>query len=249
MADLPDDILITIFSFTIGRVDADRLDSATSIEGVCTRWRNVALSVPLLWSWVEVVAGVESHRKRPSLGLQYLQTLMFRSKECLLDIRVWLTPEYERDPIFQELLCHLSRWRHVRVHTERVHPGTFFNQEFITRAENLERVELEILNRESKSLLRMGDDKETMDNGWMQLVQPYLTVLTMLPPHVEFSPLVQHLTRLELWITTAEWTQHTYPFLSACSRVEELVLDILDSNTRLANNAERNRINLWSCRV
>lgn len=117
MRRVPDDVLRLIFIEVVKHVhDYFRLDTqmgAWSLSKVCSRWRDVALSTPLLWSMIAIVRRGE---RFPTRLDAILSASLTRSGEIPLDI-IFSGDDDSALGIqaLQMIVLHVSRWESLCV--------------------------------------------------------------------------------------------------------------------------------------
>lgn len=112
-AAIGDDTEVPLTLFCVGRED---MHTPFLLAGVSTRWRNIALSTPQLWTRICVH---ESEFDPPSparnkADCDYIGTILDRSKAASLDINIHISTSLS-DCIIQRILENGFRWRQARV--------------------------------------------------------------------------------------------------------------------------------------
>lgn len=101
-----------------GTVDLERARRPFHLAGVCRRWRDLALAIPTLWSYIGVPSPGLQPERRSYYYLYWVTTLLDRSKPAPLDICLpwagdppWENESYS-DRLMDTLAEHSLRWRH-----------------------------------------------------------------------------------------------------------------------------------------
>ncbi|KAJ7218749.1 hypothetical protein C8J57DRAFT_1732202 [Mycena rebaudengoi] len=128
---VPPEILGEIFLLTLPSQkdvmsdEASCVDSSPWLVGrICSRWREIALALPELWTTVSI-NGYDGPNAHPSLLLRWVKMLLHRSANQLLHIYL-ASPSYGFDisPEVLEILADSSpRWETVQTASEWFHPN------------------------------------------------------------------------------------------------------------------------------
>ena len=102
---MPDEVLAEIFRHLEGGWDDD-LPFLVRASHVTRRWRSVVLSIPSLWSAIELRPTNRSHLYRTHLINEYLA----RSGASLLDIEFHICENQDVTPAVGLLIPQISRW-------------------------------------------------------------------------------------------------------------------------------------------
>ncbi|KAF8906431.1 hypothetical protein CPB85DRAFT_1563413 [Mucidula mucida] len=129
MRALPNTLMTTIFSYCVptwatalSEGEVTSLDPALApwtLSFVCRRWRDIVLSSPELWTYLEL--DIDDHQVHITpRQLAYKMTLFIeRSKGLPLFFHLSSTHEIANHPIFPALEVSLPRWKHLSVDLPR----------------------------------------------------------------------------------------------------------------------------------
>ncbi|KAE9407470.1 hypothetical protein BT96DRAFT_809481, partial [Gymnopus androsaceus JB14] len=119
---IPNEILCRIFDFSCGTNvirssysrDCLRYLPAMTLSSICSRWRNLALILPSLWSRLSVELFWPDEESSQHLSLLHLY--LSRSKGHPLTLDITLTSEQsDQFPALLLLGTHSQRWKSVKI--------------------------------------------------------------------------------------------------------------------------------------
>ncbi|KAJ6476742.1 hypothetical protein C8R47DRAFT_1323542 [Mycena vitilis] len=116
---MPPEIMCEIFSWTLPhtrRVPGSLPIGAPWYLGqISTRWREIALALPSLWSSITVLHA-KKHPHKEASPLRIVQTQLTRSASASLHVDFeWEVDGSDAGPFFDALLPHSHRWRSLRL--------------------------------------------------------------------------------------------------------------------------------------
>ena len=109
---LPNTVLAEIFCYL--QLEGGWLDGLPFLvraSQVTRRWRTVSLSIPSLWSRIELRPNSHSRQYRTGLIEEYLA----RSSGSLLDISIYMCENQDVAPVIDLLIPQISRWHRLLV--------------------------------------------------------------------------------------------------------------------------------------
>ncbi|KAK7471263.1 hypothetical protein VKT23_002671 [Stygiomarasmius scandens] len=207
---LPPEALAVVFEFFCsegGQVVGDRILSAPlKIASVCSGWRELARSMPRLWSSFHIDFFLGSDSVSLENLRRFISTHLELSQHCLLDLNVAFNklPETEIvDFIFESFIPNANRWRNVSF---RLPVETFLEQNLAPIKGNLPQL---------RSLsLRL--------DGWDTIDFPFCDVFSVAPSLQTLRLTYGASTQLRL-----PWKQildHTIQFSSLITALREVFL-------------------------
>ncbi|KAF8191393.1 hypothetical protein K438DRAFT_1830441 [Mycena galopus ATCC 62051] len=129
MRNLPPEVLQLIFAMTLpsDRNPVMHASEAPVLLGrVCSGWRRIALTTPILWAFIHVVTPPvdysESANSPGTLRMRAMEEWLARSGVCPLSISIWVSREAwgsaaaaASSPFVEAILPLANRWKHVEL--------------------------------------------------------------------------------------------------------------------------------------
>jgi hypothetical protein len=155
---LPDEVLAEIFRHLDGGWDDDdEPPFLLRASQVMKRWRHVTLSIPTLWSTIELRPNSHSQRYQTKLVKEYLA----RSGASLLDIEIHMCEDQDVTPVVDLLIPEICRWLRLVIESaDELAIQTLFRALHNRYAPCLQhlRIDLEI-DDEQNNFLWMGENR------------------------------------------------------------------------------------------
>jgi hypothetical protein len=149
---LPDEVLAEVFRHLDGGWDNDNeLPFLLRASQVTKRWRHVTLSIPSLWSTIELRPNSHSQHYQTRLVKEYLS----RSGASLLDIEIHMCEDRNVTPVVDLLIPEIDRWLRLVVEsTDERAVRTLFralHNQYAPRLQHL-RIDVEIDDEQNMAL-------------------------------------------------------------------------------------------------